>query len=144
MRRVAVLEQKDQLVLAAVERTHPTIVLDPDTEVFELAIGFPARRQHLIEMAPIHADVMQRRLATERGKVAAGSGQKSREFRRAHLTRRHRERAVVDCAETARMTVDRYIVGRIGEHRGGALVRHQHGEGLAIHSIAAQQPMATK
>src|SRR5205823_14471695 len=43
-----------------------------------------------------------------------------------------------------RMTVDRYIVGRIGEHRSGALVRHQHGESLAVQSIAARQPMATK
>jgi hypothetical protein len=30
----AVLEHKHKLVLAAVERAHPAIVLDPDTEVF--------------------------------------------------------------------------------------------------------------
>jgi hypothetical protein len=30
----AVLEDKDELVLAGIERSHPSIVLDPDAEVF--------------------------------------------------------------------------------------------------------------
>ena len=40
-----VLEHKHKLVLAAVERAHPAIVLDPDTEVFQLAVGLSASRQ---------------------------------------------------------------------------------------------------
>src|SRR6267378_8563804 len=34
----AAFEDEDKLVLAAVERPHPGIVLDPDNEVFQLAI----------------------------------------------------------------------------------------------------------
>src|SRR5262245_41622388 len=37
----AVLEDKDELVLAAGERAHPGIVLDPDAEVFRRAISIP-------------------------------------------------------------------------------------------------------
>ena len=38
VRRPAVLEDKDQLVLAAVERAHAGIVFDPDAKVFELGV----------------------------------------------------------------------------------------------------------
>src|SRR5580692_11493753 len=42
----AVLEHEDKFVLAAVERAHPAIVLDPDTEVFQLSAtgGIPTGR----------------------------------------------------------------------------------------------------
>ena len=53
------LEDQDELVLAAVERAHPAIVLDPDAEVFQFAIGAVAGGQQLVEMAPVHADVVQ-------------------------------------------------------------------------------------
>ena len=43
----AVLEDKDELVLAAIERSHPSIVLDPDAEVFQLAIRIAAGGQQL-------------------------------------------------------------------------------------------------
>ena len=42
MRCGALLEDKDELVLAAIERAHPCIVLGPDAEVLELAIGLSA------------------------------------------------------------------------------------------------------
>ena len=54
----AVFEDEDKLVLAAVERPHTAIVLDPDAEVLQLAIGAVAGGQQLFEMAPIHANVV--------------------------------------------------------------------------------------
>jgi hypothetical protein len=41
----SVLEDKDELVLAAVERAHAGIVLDPDAQILELAIGLSAGGQ---------------------------------------------------------------------------------------------------
>jgi hypothetical protein len=46
----AVFEDEDQLVLAAIERPHPGVVLDPDAEVFELAIGVAAGGQQLAQL----------------------------------------------------------------------------------------------
>src|SRR5205814_10471712 len=40
----AVFEHEDELMLAAIERAHPGVVLDPDAEVFQLAVDPTARR----------------------------------------------------------------------------------------------------
>src|SRR5690349_18315748 len=55
----AVFENEDKLVLTAVERAHPGIVLDPDAEVFQLAIDAAAGGQQVLGMAPVHADEVQ-------------------------------------------------------------------------------------
>src|SRR5204862_6210501 len=65
----AVLEDKDELVLAAIERAHPGIVLDPDAEVFQLAINAAPGRRQLFDMAPIHADEVDRAVSRERRQV---------------------------------------------------------------------------
>ena len=49
---------------------------------------------------------------------------------------------MVDRAEAARVTVDRHVVGRVGEDHRGAIVAHQCGEGRGIESVAAQDAMA--
>ena len=59
VRAMPLFENKDKLVLAAVERAHSGIVLDPDAEILQLTIGLSAGGQQLAEMAPIHADVVQ-------------------------------------------------------------------------------------
>src|SRR5438105_7326573 len=56
----AVFEHEDKLVLAAVERTHAAIVLDPNTEVFQLAINAATGGQEFFGMAPIHANEVDR------------------------------------------------------------------------------------
>jgi hypothetical protein len=61
----AVFEDEDQLVLAAVERAHPGIVLDPDAEIFRLAIDAAAGGQQVFGMAPVHADEVQRTVNAE-------------------------------------------------------------------------------
>src|SRR5262249_29682561 len=51
----AVLPDKDQFVLAAVERAHAAIGFSPNDKVLELPVDAPAGGQHLIHMAPIRA-----------------------------------------------------------------------------------------
>src|SRR5258708_3795831 len=51
----AVLPDKDQFVLAAVERPHAAIGFIPNDKVLELPVDAPAGGQHLIQMAPIRA-----------------------------------------------------------------------------------------
>src|SRR5215471_6924570 len=82
--------------LAAVERAHPTIVLDPDAEVFQLAIGVAAGGQQLREVTPVDADVMQRAIDTERGEVTESLIEKGGEFAPIDLARGHREGAMMD------------------------------------------------
>ncbi len=92
-------------------------------------------------MTPVHADEVQRPGGAEGGQIAERLGKKSGEFGLAHLARGHRERAMVDRAETARMAVDLHIVGRIREDHHGALLAQQRGEGFRIEGIAAQDAM---
>ena len=126
-----VFKDKDELVLAAVERAHPGIV-DPDTEVFQLATSSAASGQQLCNVPPIHADVVQGSLNAECRKVAETVAEKGGEFGAVHLARGHRERAMVDRAEAARVTIDRHIVGRVGEHHRGAFRAHQRGECVGV------------
>jgi hypothetical protein len=91
----AVLEDKNKLVLAAVERTHPGIILDPDAEVFQFAIGGTTGGQQLFHMAPVHADEMDGAVTAKRRQVAKRRAEKGREFGAVHLARSHREGAMV-------------------------------------------------
>src|ERR1700737_4781964 len=144
VRSAALLEDQAELVLAAIERAHAGIVLDPDAEVLELAIGLGTGNQQLVEMAPVHANEVQRSRGTEGGKVAAGLGKKGGEFGLVHLARGHRERAVVDRAEAARMAVDFHVVRRGGKDHRGMFLAPQRREGQSIEGAAAQQPIATE
>src|SRR6202022_4340552 len=117
VRSAALLKDQDELVLAAIERAHAGIVLDPDAEVLELARGLGTGNQQLVEMAPVHANEVQRSRGTEGGKVAAGLGKKGGVFRFVHLARGHRERRVVDRYREARMAGKNDVVRLVGEDR---------------------------
>src|SRR5205823_3167290 len=81
----AVFENEDELVLAPIKRTHRGTALDPDNQVFQLAIGLAAGGQQLLEVAPVHAEVVQRAVEAECGEVAASLAEKGGEFGAAHL-----------------------------------------------------------
>src|SRR5205823_7855007 len=125
----ALLEDQDELVLAAVERAHPAVVLDPNTEIFQLAISLAAGGQYLVQVAPIHADVVDGAAGAEGGEVPAGLAEKGSEPSFIYLAHSHREGAMVDHAEAARVTLDRHVVGRVGEDHGGTFRAHQRREG---------------
>ena len=59
----------------------------------------------------------------------------------AHLPGGHGELAVFDAAQPAGMSVDRDVVGRIGEDQAGLLARHQGGEHGRVAHIATDQPV---
>jgi len=77
-------------VLAAVERAHPGIVLGPDAEIFK-AIDFPAGGQQLVQVSPIHADIVEGSIEAEGGEVSTSLSEKSGVFGLVHLARGHRE-----------------------------------------------------
>jgi hypothetical protein len=60
VRAPAVLEDENQLVLGAVQRAHPAVVLVPYAEVLGLGVDRPAGGGQLEQMTPVHADVMNR------------------------------------------------------------------------------------
>ena len=68
-----VLPDKDQFVLAAVERPHAAIGFTPNDKVLELPVDAPAGGQHLIQMAPIRAHEVD---CAVRGVFGANIGQK--------------------------------------------------------------------
>src|SRR5215469_10987457 len=144
MRCGALLEDENKLVLTAIKRAHPCIVLGPDAEILELAVGRAGGGQQFFEMAPVHADVVQRPGRTEGDEIAEGANEKSSEFGFVHLARCHRERTVMDRTEAARVTVDLDVVGRVCEDRGGSFRTHQCREGSGIKGAAAQEPMMAK
>src|SRR5438045_5505963 len=100
----ALFEHKDKLVPAAVERAHPATVLDPNAEVFQLVVGGSAGCQQLLDMAPVHADEVQRAVDAECREIAASLAKKAGEFVAIHLARGHREGPMVERAATTRMT----------------------------------------
>ena len=55
-----VLENEDELVPAAIQRAHAPIVLDPDAEIFEPAVGVVCGAKKLLDMAPVHTDEVDR------------------------------------------------------------------------------------
>src|SRR5271154_5128030 len=85
MRAAAALEDQHQLMLAAVERAHPGVVLDPDAEILELGIGRLPGRQQLGQMAPIHTYVMQGAVDAVRSEQLAGVRQEGGELRDVQL-----------------------------------------------------------
>ena len=88
-------------------------------------------------MAPVHADEVQRTVNTECREVAESPTEKGGELGAVHLPRGHRKRTMMDRAEAARVTVDRHVVGRVGEPHRGALLAHQYGEGGRIEGATA-------
>ena len=144
MTLAAVFEDGDKLVPGAVERTHTGVVLDPDAEVFQLAVDPAADGQQVFDMTPVHEQIMQRAIDAEGREVATRLVEKGGEFGPIHLARGHRERAMMDRAETAHVTFDRQVVGRVGEHHRGRFVAQQRSEGLGVECIPAQDAMGTQ
>ena len=60
-------EDADQLVLAAVEAALASVRLYPDHQVQHLAIDLTACLDQLADMAPVHADEMDRAVAGDAG-----------------------------------------------------------------------------
>ena len=64
VRRGAVLEYADQLVLRAIEGALPGIGFVPDQQVLPLGVDWPGRLQEFGEVTPIHKNEMDRTILT--------------------------------------------------------------------------------
>ena len=136
-------QDQHQLVLRAVERSHPGVRLVPDAEIEEIAIDRPADCGHALDVSPVDADKVHCAIAGNPGAGAEGIGEKAPERRRIHLARGHGELGV----PTLRigMAIDPDVVGRIEE--GGidrrAAAHHRPQEGK-VAPVAAADPVLTE
>ena len=97
--------------------------------------------QHLPEVAPIHADLMDRTVDAVLGEQAKNRFEECGEFRLAHLAATHREVAMTDAAEATDVAIDSDVVGRIGEHEFRLGACEQLVVGGLVSCIPAQQAM---
>src|SRR5262245_42274856 len=109
------LPHEYELVLGTVERPHAGVGLVPDAEVLELAIDRAAGTEHLPEVAPVDADLVDRTVDRVVGETSEDRLQECSEFRLAHLAGAHRELALTDATESGGGAVDSEVVPRNGE-----------------------------
>ena len=125
VRRIAVLEHKDQLMLGAVERPHPAGGLVPHHQVLELEPADLAGLAQLAYVPQIHADVKDRTRPGMMDQVGQRCSEELGELLRTHLTRGHRNLAVLDLAQPADITIDLHVVRRVGENDPRLVSGHQ-------------------
>ena len=126
-------------MLAAVERTHATVVLGPDAQLLwgpkDRLRGL--KQFHLVP--PVHEEEVNRAWNRERTQVLAPIAQERGERLRAHLARGHGELFVLDLAQAAGVAVDLHVVGRICDRHLNFLGAEQGQIGGFHQSIPTQQ-----
>ncbi len=135
------LENEDQFVPRTVERAHTAVGLAPNAQILELRIDRLAGREHLAEMTPVHAHIVDRAIAAMLGKVSKRFPQKIRIGPLGHLARGHDELSMARLASAADVAADRHVVGRVGENQPGLLPAQQQLERRRIPGVGAQQPV---
>src|SRR6516162_5916596 len=139
MRAAARLPDEDELVLGPVEGAHPGIALVPDAEIFELPVDRSARDQHLVGVAPVHADVMNRAVFRMCAQESSGILQEGNVFRLAHLAGGHGEIAMPDAPQSADVSRNGDVIWWIGEYEFRLGASQQRLIGMVIPRIAAVQ-----
>src|ERR1700730_9305032 len=132
-------EDRDVLVLASLELAHSSIVLHPNTDVFELQIAHLPRGKQFAEMPPVHAGKKNCAIHAVMCERREHKSQKGCVLGCAHLARGHGKFAMVNGAEAARMTIDGHVVGRIDEHHAGLRAVHQVLECMQLKCITTEK-----
>ena len=140
----AVLEHEHQFMLAAVERAHPPVVLDPDTQLLRSAKDRCRGLKQLRLVPPVHEDVQNATWHRERAQVSARMAQEARERLRAHLARGHGELLVLDLAQAPRVPVDLHVVGWVRDDHLGHLAVQQTRVGGFHQGISTKNPVAAQ
>ncbi len=112
------LEDKDQLMLGAVERSHAGIAFHPDRDVFQLGIDVTTGREQFVSVAPVHTNKVDCPVFAVFCKQCAAARQKASEFFAAELADTLGKLAVADLSYGN-------VVRRIDEHDMCALSTHQ-------------------
>src|SRR5476649_2682343 len=89
VRRLAMLVDEHQLMLAAVEGAHDGVLLHPDAKVLLLGVDLAAGGLHLVQVTPVHADKVQRAWPAVAGGEAERGDEKGGVGLRRHLAHRH-------------------------------------------------------
>src|ERR1039458_5793991 len=97
----AVPEHENQLVLAAIERSHAAIVFDPHAYVEERVIDLSPSSNQLAHVTPVHADEMDRTECAVSSQQSQTGSEKRDELGFTHLARSHLEFAMLDAAVSA-------------------------------------------
>ena len=138
------LEHEDELVLGAVKCAHAAVCLVPDTEVLELREHGVACTEELAHVAPVHANICDGAIAGGRSRIAQRLAQERHEGLRGHLTRCHSELAMAGLAQAADVTVNRDVIGRVGEDQVCTLVSHEGADRLSVSRVAADEPVSSQ
>src|SRR5258705_4244113 len=121
---LAGLEDKPQLMLGAVERSHAGVALHPDRDVFQLGIDVATGREQFVGVAPIHAHIVDRSVFAEFCKQRAAARQKPSELFSAEFAGAVGEFAVTDLSFSRDVAIDRNIVRWIDEYNIRVLSIH--------------------
>src|SRR5277367_1518195 len=110
-------------MLGTIERSHPAVVLRPDTEIEHFVVNLSTGVNQLPDMAPVHADEVHRARSAKSMQEAKSGGQKSDELFLAHFACRHGKLAMMERSLAAHIAVDLHVVRRVGENDVGSAVR---------------------
>ena len=119
---VSFLEQKNELMLRAVERAHSGIRFIPNTEIHGFGVEIQGRCEKLPDFSPMHDDEMKRAVLRVTGGMPKRCSQEGCEFRRRHLTAAHRKIFVLGRSKSRDMPGDRNVEGGIGKSQPGPLI----------------------
>src|ERR1700730_4846764 len=118
-------ENKDELMLTAVERSHPGVVFYPHAYILELGISNIASREKFAHVPPIHADKMQAWLHAVAGNESEHIGQKVCELCLGHFSRRHEEVLMPNLAVSAGVPGNCNVIGRVAEDQVCSSMSHK-------------------
>jgi hypothetical protein len=128
---------------AGAKRSHSSIGLIPDAQVELVTVELLAHNRHVLEMAPVHADKVDRAIARNIDASAQCVIQERPEFGIAHFPRRHCKLAVA--AFHIGMAVDAHVIGRIQERTVHVAVVADHAtQKSTIAAITAADAMAAQ
>jgi len=133
----------NELMLRTVERTLASIRLVPDDEVQHRAIKFAAHLNQNADVAPVHADEMDRAFRRELNAITEGFRQKLPKPRRVHFAGGESKLGMSNPATPANRA-HAQIIGRIAEDRRRRGPVHQAVKIVHLSSIAAQQPVLSE
>ena len=95
-------------------------------------------------LAPVHADERDGAAAGGRSRITQRLTKESRKGLRGHLTRCHSELAMAGLAQAADVTVNRDVIGRVGEDQVRTLISHESADRLNVSGVAADEPVSSQ
>src|SRR5579862_491186 len=114
--RSALLEDKYQLMLTAIKRSHSAYIFHPHAQVLQFRMSGFSSRHDLLHVPPVHTDVVNRPVQAVTDKQLENSQKEIHKLRFRHLSRGHAEVLMLNRSQSADVTRDTNVVGRIGEN----------------------------